>query len=152
MNSADPKKAIFQIEFKLRYLVNDSMSMTRICTIFDCCRVPLEGLTGLINGRGAGAPDDDDVIDSDREEPCKYFQICACGPGGIAEADGGFAEKLLGVCEKFASREPTGFMQWPIDLVSHNWSPGTISLIGGENYLVPFSDSAGAQSGASSQS
>ena len=63
----------------------------------------------------------------------------ACGPGGIAEADGGFAKKLLDVCSKYAAKKPDpGFMHWPSDLVKHKWPKGGIWVSGGSDYLVPF--------------
>ena len=40
------------------------------------------------------------------EDQNKYFHIQACGPGGIADADGGFAEKVLDCCEKYSQRAP----------------------------------------------
>ena len=53
LNSSDSKEAVFHIEFKLRYLSNDLMSLLRINTVFDCCRINLTNLKGL-NGRGKG--------------------------------------------------------------------------------------------------
>ena len=41
LNSAKPSDALFQLEFKLRYLVQDPCSTARIFGMFDCCRVPL---------------------------------------------------------------------------------------------------------------
>ena len=72
------------------------------------------------------------------EEACKYFQIQACGPNGIADADGGFAKRFYEICRKYSTKKPIGFMKWPGDLVKVKWSPGEISLTGGEDYLVPF--------------
>ena len=50
----------------------------------------MSNMPGLATVRGAGGIDsgDDDFEDS---EMCKYFHIQACGPGGVADADGGFA-------------------------------------------------------------
>lgn len=83
-----------------------------------------------------------DSGDSDEEDPCKYFQIQACGPNGIADADGGFAKRLYETCSKYAAKNtasnPAGFMLWPGDLAKSKWAPGEISLSGGDNYLVPF--------------
>ena len=91
LNSDDPKKAVFQLEYKLRYLYKEPGSKTRVFAIYDCCRVPLSGMPDLAIGRGGGL--DADPTDEDEEEVtyCKYFHIQACGPGGIADADGGFA-------------------------------------------------------------
>ena len=48
-------------------------------------------MPGLLEtGRGV-AENLADEVDSEEEEICKYFHIQACGPGGIADADGGFA-------------------------------------------------------------
>ena len=104
---------MFQIEYKLRYLVNDSLSRTRIFAVYDCCRVPLKNMQGLASGRGVGGQDEE--CDSSEDEICKYFHLQACGPGGIADADGGFAKKLFDTCEKYAGKKPKGYMQWPQD-------------------------------------
>ena len=50
----------------------------------------MSNMPGLATGRGAGGNDVDDADDWNCEM-CKYFHIQACGPGGIADADGGFA-------------------------------------------------------------
>ena len=112
INSSEPKEAVFNIEFKLRYLSNDPMSLLRINTVFDCCRINITNLKGLNAGRGKGDGGMQD-LDSDvsiGEEACKYFQIQACGPAGIADADGGFAQRLYEVCRKYSARKPIGFM------------------------------------------
>ena len=70
--------------------------------------------------------------------PCKYFHISACGPGGIADADGGFAKRLLECCKKYAGRNPKGYMRWPHDFSKTRWAPGEMSMSGGEDYLMPF--------------
>ena len=144
LNSNSPQKAIFHFEFKLRYLSNDPDSLLRINAVFDCCRVNLTNLIGLNAGRGKGdgGMQDLDSDESDAETPCKYFQIQACGPNGIAEADGGFAKRLYETCSKFAEKNtaenPRGFMIWPGDLAKAKWTPGEITLSGGDDYLVPF--------------
>ena len=51
-------------------------------------------MPGLVAGRGAGSGEFQEES-SDDENPCKYFHLQACGPGGIADADGGFAKRLL---------------------------------------------------------
>ena len=71
--------------------------MARIFAVYDCCRIPLRNFPGLVAGRGDGE-EDEDSIEHDDNEPNKYFHIQACGPGGVAEADGGFAERLLKIC------------------------------------------------------
>ena len=128
-----------QIEFKLRFISHDITSLTQVFAVFDCCRVPISGMPGLLQGRGAGADQLEGSEESDEEKPCNYFQIQACGPGGIADADGGFAKKLFDVCVKHAERKPNeGFMLWPRDFSKVKWHPGELSMSGGEDYLVPF--------------
>ena len=48
-------------------------------------------------------------MEENEDAPTKYFHIQACGPAGIAEADGGFAETLFNTCKKYADRNQ-GFM------------------------------------------
>ena len=113
--------------------------MTRIFAVFDCCRVPMSNMPGLATGRGAGSVDEEyNDGDDDEELPCKYFHIQACGPGGIADADGGFAKRLLDCCNKFVERDPKGFMKWPNDFGKVRWKPGEMSMTGGEDYMMPF--------------
>lgn len=82
---------MFQLEFKLRYLIQDEGTLGRVFAVYDCCRCKLENMPGLLEtGRGV-AENLADEVDSEEEEICKYFHIQACGPGGIADADGGFA-------------------------------------------------------------
>ena len=130
LNEADPKKAEFDIEFKLRYLVNanEADSTAHICAVFDCCRVPLSGLKGLYEStgktRGNEAPTDN-AQEISLAKTCKYFQITACAPGGVADADGGFAKKLYDICAMFAAKDPNpGFMRWPVDFMLVDLSPG----------------------------
>ena len=52
LNSSEPKKAIDLTENKLRHLIKDSDSFTRIVAVFDCCRANLANYKGLIIGRG----------------------------------------------------------------------------------------------------
>ena len=101
-------------------------------------------MEGLANARGKteGAMEDMESDGSNDEEPCKYFQIQACGPNGIADTDGGFAKKLYDICVKYSSRKPIGFMTWPRDFSKVKWMPGELSLSGGEDYLVPFQTKA----------
>ena len=72
LNSDEPKSAQFHIEFKLRYIANDPTSKVNIFAVFDCCRVNLKNMPGLVNARGAGGGDDFSD-ESEAEEPCKYF-------------------------------------------------------------------------------
>ena len=46
-NSDDPREATYNIEFKLRWLINDAESTARLFAIYDCCRVEIANLTGL---------------------------------------------------------------------------------------------------------
>ena len=52
LNESESSKAMFHIEFKLRYLINDPMSTARIFAVYDCCRVKLISMPGLVAGRG----------------------------------------------------------------------------------------------------
>ena len=137
LNSETPNGAMFQIEYKLRYITSDALSTARIFGVFDCCRVPLKNMPGLTSGRGVGGQDEEGDETED-DAPNKYFHLQACGPGGIADADGGFAKKILTVCAKYATKNPKGFMYWPTDFTKFKWAPGEISLSGGEPYLIPF--------------
>ena len=52
LNEEKAKDARYDIEFWLRYLVNDPGSMTQIFAIFNCCRVPIYKIEGFeIRGR-----------------------------------------------------------------------------------------------------
>ena len=96
---------MFQIEYKLRYLTKDDASKLKIMAIYDCCRVEMSAMPGLVGGRGNGCNSSEE--DQEAENiPCRYFHIQACGPGGIAEADGGFAERIFNGAVKFSNREP----------------------------------------------
>ena len=74
----------------------------------------------------------------DMEAPCRYFHITACAPGGIADGDGGFAERICNHAVKCAQKEPAGQLEFPKDWLRVKWSPGKISSDGGSDYLVPF--------------
>ena len=54
LNDSSAKNAQMQIEFKLRFISHDITSLTQVFAVFDCCRVPLSGMPGLLQGRGAG--------------------------------------------------------------------------------------------------
>ena len=86
-------------------MVSDILSVVRVFAVYDCCRVPLRNYPGLIAGRGSGNQGGDSIEDDD-DAPNKYFHIQACGPSGIADADGGFAKRLLDCCVKYADRKP----------------------------------------------
>ena len=139
LNTSDPGDAMFQIEFKLRYLVKDQFTSCRVFSVFDCCRVNLQNMPGLAMGRGVAGVDANDDYGSEEEDSlCKYFHIQACGPGGIADADGGFAKRLLDTGIKYSNKEPKGFMEWPRDWSRVRWAPGELCNTGGDDYLVPF--------------
>ena len=46
-NSQGESEAIFQMEFKLRYLVQPDSSFGRVCALYDCCRESLRNFKGL---------------------------------------------------------------------------------------------------------
>ena len=54
LNTNEPNQAYFHLEFKLRTMVADILSLARISAVFDCCRVPLKNFPGLTAGRGGG--------------------------------------------------------------------------------------------------
>lgn len=137
LNCEKAQDAMFQLEFKLRYLVQDALSYGRVFAVFDCCRVQMSNMPGLATGRGAGGNEGEEDEESGLDM-CKYFHIQACGPGGIADADGGFANRLYAHCEKMTNRNPKGYMEWPRDWMRVRWTPGEMCNSGGEDYLVPF--------------
>lgn len=134
-NSSEPKDALFQLEFKLRYLVQDPMSTARVFGMFDCCRVNIQSMPSLC-GRGVGGTDD---FDEEHEDSvCKYFHIQACGPGGIADADGGFAKRLNDHCIAMSKRPPSGQMEFPRDWLRVKWAPGEVCHSGGDDYNIEY--------------
>ena len=116
LNNEDPKKAVYPLETKLRDLVRDEESLCRVCAIYDCCRMRIEDLSGL-NALYKGVGQQEDVGGDDEEAPCRYFHVQACGPGGIADADAGFAKKIFDHSEKFAQKNPVGFVTFPSDFI-----------------------------------
>ena len=94
-------------------------------------------MPGLATGRGAGGGEMEDGDDWNTDM-CKYFHIQACGPGGIADADGGFANRIYDHCVKMSKRAPIGYMEWPRDWMRVRWAPGEICNSGGEDYFLPF--------------
>ena len=71
-------------------------------------------------GRGISQPIVESA-DSDDEAPNKYIHIQACGPGGIADADGGFAERIYNHSVKYAAKNPVGFVEFPRDWLRVQW-------------------------------
>ena len=135
LNSDKPADALFQLEFKLRYLVQDPTTKARIFGMYDCCRVPLQNMPALC-GRGVGSTEELDEAHEDTT--CKYFHIQACGPGGIADADGGFAKRLYQHCVKQAERPPKNELEFPRDWLRVKWAPGEICHSGGDDYSVEW--------------
>ena len=59
---------MFQLEFKLRYLIQDEGTLARIFAVFDCCRCRIEDMPGLLEtGRGVAENLADEEPDSDEE-------------------------------------------------------------------------------------
>lgn len=84
-------------------MVYDVLSMVRIFAVYDCCRAPLKNYSGLSVGRGV-ASQDGEFMEEEEDQPTKYFHIQACGPGGIADADGGFAKRIFDCCQKYSQK------------------------------------------------
>lgn len=94
----------------------------------------MPGLTG--GGRGINVAEEEAV---EEVKHCRYFHIQACCPGGLADADGGFAKRLLDHAIKASTKmEPKNFIKFPSDWQKEDWAPGEIHMKGGEDYLVPF--------------
>ena len=76
-----------------------------VFAVYDCCRVMLKNLPGLsdeeyvpLNNhntnefkRGVG-DEENGVIEGTN---CRYIHIQACKPGGLADADAGFARRIF---------------------------------------------------------
>ena len=127
------------MQYKLRYLVHDIESTGRVFAMFDCCRIMLDRIPGLYAttiGKGVA---EREAESEEEEETCnRYFHIQACGPGGIAPADAGFAELLLKRSVKYAQRKPAGLVSFPTDWQNSNWDKGGIFSNGGMPYQVKF--------------
>ena len=120
----------------MRYLVYDETSKGRVFGMFDCCRCPIQGMPALC---GRGTEEEDDCKEEAADNTvCKYFHISACGPGGIADADGGFAKRLYDHCVKSSQRPPKGEMAFPGDWLPVSWAPGEIVHGGGGDYSLEF--------------
>ena len=92
------------MEFKLEYLVHDEITHCRVFAIYDCCRVPLESMPGLIDIGKGNIENAGYSAEEDEDAPIRYIHIQACGKGGVAAADGGVAERLYNHAIKFAAR------------------------------------------------
>jgi hypothetical protein len=135
------KEAVFQIELKLRMMASNILSLARIFAVYDCCRVPLRNFSGLMAGRGTGQQGGDS-FEEEEDALNRYFHIQACAPNGIADADGGFAKRVLDCCVKYSARSPDqGYMHWPSDFAKVKWKPGEMHTEGGDAYLMPFGPS-----------
>ena len=97
----------------------------------------IEDLKGLADQK-RGFQQQDDEQEQDEEEPCKYFHVQACGPGGIADADGGFAERLYNHSVKYAKKDPLGFVEFPRAFLKSTWTPGQVQSLCGEDYQLAF--------------
>ena len=124
LNTSEAKQATFPLEYKMRYIVNNEISLGRVFSIYDCCRVPIEAMSGLdFDKRGYGdQPDESD--NQDDNDPIKYIHMQACGPGGVADADGGFAERLHNHAIKYANKDPIGYLNFPNDWMRMNLNQG----------------------------
>ena len=139
VNTDQPKLAMFQMQYKLRYLVHDIESKGRVFAMFDCCRIMLDKMPGLHEATIGKGVAQREAESEEEEEACnRYFHIQACGPGGIAAADAGFAELLLKSSVKYAQREPKGLVTFPTDWQNSNWGEGGIFSNGGMPYQVKF--------------
>ena len=72
LNSDKPSKAMFMLEFKLRYLVSDPFTTARVFGMFDCCRVNIANMPSL-SGRGVGAGEE--FEEEGESTVCRYFHI-----------------------------------------------------------------------------
>ena len=139
LNSEEAKSAFFHLEYKLRSMAADELSLARIFAVYDCCRIPLKNLPGLVSNKGGGNVDGGDTIEENENLPIKYFHIQSCGPDGIEEAEGCFSERLYDCCRKYSERNPdVDYMHWPTDFAKMRWSPGEINMEAGVEYLMPF--------------
>ena len=80
----------------------------------------------------------DDIAEDDEEAPYRYFHVQACEPGGIADADAGFAKKIFDHSLKYAQKNPMGFVTFPSDFIKQKWNHVEVRTNGGGDYLVPF--------------
>ena len=81
-------------------------------------------MPGLPKYRGEGQIEEELVDDEEWKDAIRYIHMQPCGPGGVAAADGGFAEKLYNHAIKIASKKPTGFVNFPNDWMRFNLTPG----------------------------
>ena len=65
LNDSNSKNVPVTAEVKLRHLAIDEFNCAHVCSIFDCCRVPLENMTGLVQGKGFSTQGEDDPPDYD---------------------------------------------------------------------------------------
>ena len=87
-------------------------------------------------GRGVGVnmSEEEDEVE---EAICRYFHIQACAPGGIADADGGFAERIFAAAQKY-SKKRGGSISIPSNWLATSWKPGEVHTSGGADYTLPF--------------
>ena len=130
LNNKNPKEATFNLEQKARSLTGE-YSLCKVFAIYDCCRVPLDlikELNKLYGGKGI------EIVDQCGADLVKYTHIQACGPGGIAEADGGFAKRFHDFAEERSKMHPEGILSFPSDFIKGDWRPGQIITSGGEDF------------------
>ena len=61
----------------------------------------------------------------------------ACPPNGVADADGGFANRVLDLAISSTRRVPgVGSMEFPTDWLRADWKTGEIHALGGEPYYL----------------
>ena len=114
-------------------IAGNILSLARLFVVYDCCRVPLGNFPGLIAGRGT-AHLGGTSSEYNGDALNKYFHIQACAPKGIADADGGFAKRLLDCCVKYSDRSPDkGYIYWPSDSAKVIWKPGEMHSEGGDH-------------------
>ena len=67
---------------------------SRVLSFYDVCRVSLhQEAFKPLHGRNHNVEDDEELEDD--EMPNKYYHATACASGGIADANGGWAQKLF---------------------------------------------------------
>ena len=138
LNNKDAKQVIFPLQYKLEFMIlPEQASLCRIFAVYDCCRMPIEDLKGLHEiEKKRGSQYEEDELEQGENEPCKYFHIQACGPGGVADADGGFAEKVYNHSVKFAKKDQVGVVKFPKHFHKLTW-PGIFGR-GGKDYSLAF--------------
>ena len=63
------------MEFKLGYLVHDEDTHCRVFAIYDCCRVPLDSMPGLIEASKGNRVQDGFSADETDDLPIRYIHV-----------------------------------------------------------------------------